>query len=73
MQGLENIGKYLIIIGIVTIVIGIILFFSAKITWIGKLPGDIIIKKENFTFYFPIATCIIISIILSIIFWIIRR
>ncbi|MFA5059841.1 MAG: DUF2905 domain-containing protein [Candidatus Omnitrophota bacterium] len=59
-------GKAFILVGAGLILLGIFLCFSGKIPWIGKLPGDIIIKKENFTFYFPLATSILISIVLSV-------
>ncbi|HEX6922837.1 MAG TPA: DUF2905 domain-containing protein [Bacillales bacterium] len=60
-------GKIFIVIGIILIVVGLLWQF------IGKLPGDIVIKKENFTFYFPIVTSIVISIVLSLIFYIIGK
>ena len=64
-----EIGKSMIFIGIVIILIGIVLVFSDKLPFnLGKLPGDIVYKKENATFYFPITTSIIISIILSLLF-----
>lgn len=63
---IDVLGKVLIGIGIVTVIIGLTLFFGSKIG-LGRLPGDIFIKKGSFTFYFPIITCIIISIILTII------
>jgi hypothetical protein len=66
-------GKILIIAGAVIAVIGAILMLSGKLPWIGRLPGDIMVQKKNFTFYFPIATCILLSIIISIIFWLIGR
>lgn len=66
-------GKILIVAGIVLILIGLIFIFGVKIPYLGKLPGDIFIKKENFTFYFPLTTSIIISIILSIILWLITK
>jgi len=66
-------GKILIITGAVIAVIGAILMLSGKLPWIGRLPGDIMVQKKNFTFYFPIATCILLSIIISIIFWLIGR
>lgn len=66
-------GKTLIIIGLIIILIGVILTFAGKIPWIGRLPGDIYIKRENFTFYFPLATSILLSIILSLIFWLLRK
>jgi len=63
-------GKLFIFIGIIFIMIGIIIMFFKNLP---TLPGDILIKKENFTFYFPITTSILISIILSLILWIIKR
>lgn len=64
-----EIGKSMIFIGFIIILIGIILTFSDKLPFsLGKLPGDIIYKKENSTFYFPITTSIIISIVLSLLF-----
>lgn len=73
MNGIENIGKVLIITGLVIIAIGALLMFSGKIPWIGKLPGDILIQKKNFTFYFPIATSIVLSILLTLILWLFFR
>ncbi len=60
-------GKWIIAAGILIIVIGIIIyFFHDKLNWLGKLPGDIRIEKENFRFYFPITTMIIVSVLLTI-------
>ena len=66
-------GKLLILVGVLIVVIGLLLVLGEKIPWLGKLPGDIIIKREKFSFYFPITTCIIISIILTLFFWIFRK
>ena len=66
-------GKMLIILGIVAAAIGVVLVLSQRIPYIGRLPGDIYVKKDSFTFYFPLATCIIVSILLTLIFWIFRR
>ena len=66
-------GKILIILGILLIILGMILTLGPKIPWIGRLPGDIIIKKEQFSFYFPLTTCIIISIILTFLFYLLRK
>ena len=64
-----EIGKSMIFIGLIIVVIGIVVTFSDKLPFaLGKLPGDIIYKKENATFYFPITTSIIISIVLSLFF-----
>ncbi len=66
-----EIGKTIIFIGIVIVIIGIILSFSDKLPFeLGKLPGDIVYKKENTSFYFPITTSIIVSIVLSFLLYI---
>ena len=67
------IGKMLIILGIMLIIVGIGFVLGDKIPFLGKLPGDIMIKKERFSFYFPITTSIIISIILTILFSLFRK
>jgi uncharacterized protein HemY len=70
---IEFFGKILIFFGAILIFLGLIFSFAGKIPYFGKLPGDIYIKKENFTFYFPITTCILISLIFSVIFYIISQ
>ena len=67
-------GKWIIGIGVLIIFIGIIVyFFHDKLNWIGRLPGDIRIEKENFRFYFPIATMILFSLLGTLIIWLIRK
>jgi len=66
-------GKMLILLGVLIIAIGFLLLIGDKIPWVGKLPGDIIIKREKFSFYFPITTCLIISIILTLLFALFRK
>ena len=63
---MQEIGKILILFGIILIGVGLFLIFFNKIPLIGKLPGDILIQKKNFTLYFPLATSIILSVILSL-------
>jgi hypothetical protein len=72
-DGIQYIGKSLMVLGIVAIAIGGLLLLSGKIQWIGRLPGDILIQKKNFTFYFPLATSIILSLLLTLIFWLLGR
>ncbi|KLI22025.1 DUF2905 domain-containing protein [Brachyspira hyodysenteriae] len=67
-----QIAKLFIVIGIISIIIGILFLFNIKIPF-GKLSGDIIIKKENFTFSFPLVSCIIISVLLSFIMWLLSK
>ena len=70
---MSQLGKSLIIIGIIIFVVGIILSFAGKIPFLGKLPGDIYIKKGNYTLYFPLATSILLSLIVSLILWLLRK
>ncbi|TXJ12080.1 DUF2905 domain-containing protein [Brachyspira aalborgi] len=65
-------AKLLIAVGIIAVIVDVLMLLNIKIPF-GKLPGDIVIKKENFTFAFPIVTCIIASIILSFVMWIISK
>ena len=70
----QNTGKYIILFGALVIVVGILIyFFHDKMHWIGRLPGDIRIEKENSRIYFPITTMIILSIVLTIIVNFIRK
>ncbi len=73
MVGLGALGKLLILLGVFIILVGIFLLVGEKIPWLGRLPGDIIIRKKNFTFYFPIVTSILISIILTLLFMFFRK
>ena len=73
MPEFQQLGKILIFTGVLILIIGIFLFFWDKIPFIGKLPGDIYIKRKNFTFYFPIVTSIILSIIISLILYLFRK
>jgi hypothetical protein len=70
---MAGLGKSLITFGIIMIAFGIIITYAGKIPWLGKLPGDIYIKRDNFTFYFPLATSIFLSIIVSLIFWLFKK
>jgi len=67
-------GKWIIVIGVVIVMAGIIVyFFHDKLHWIGRLPGDIRIEKKNFSFYFPITTLIIFSLLITAIIQIVKR
>jgi len=64
-MAVSEFGKLLLIIGGVIFLLGLLLSFSGKIPYLGQLPGDILVKKKNFSFYFPLTTCIILSIVLT--------
>ena len=68
---LREFGRTLLILGAVSVIVGAFLYFGGRLPLrLGRLPGDIIRRGEHTTFYFPIVTCLVISIILSILFWI---
>jgi hypothetical protein len=66
-------GRTLIILGIVIIALGLLFTFGGKIPWLGHLPGDIHLQRGRFSFYFPITTSIVISILISLVLYLFRR
>lgn len=71
---MQSAGKYMIIVGALIIIVGAILWlFGNKLNWLGNLPGDIKIEKENFKLYFPVTTMILFSVVLTIVMWLIRK
>jgi hypothetical protein len=64
---MEGLGKILLIVGGIIVILGLILVFSNHIPFLGKLPGDIFVKRDGFSFYFPIVTLVILSIVITII------
>ena len=70
---MRELGKFVVVIGIVMTLIGLILWSGFAPKWLGRLPGDIRIEREHSAFYFPIVTCIILSVLLSLLLSIFRR
>ncbi|HKY09044.1 MAG TPA: DUF2905 domain-containing protein [Candidatus Binatia bacterium] len=70
---MSELGKTLIFFGAILLVVGVLLSFAGKLPWLGNLPGDITIQRERFTFYLPITTCILISVIISLVLYFFRR
>ena len=70
---MAGLGKTLIYLGIFLIVVGVIFSLGGKLTWLGHLPGDIYIQRERFTLYFPLTTCFLISIIITLVLYLFRR
>jgi uncharacterized protein HemY len=69
-----NIGKWIIVAGLCLVAVAVIIyFFHDKLNWIGRLPGDIRIEKENFRFYFPITTMILLSVVVSLAIFLIKK
>lgn len=63
----------LILLGLLTVVVGLIWLLAPALPWLGRLPGDIAIEREQFRFYFPLTTCLLISLLLTGLLWLIRR
>jgi hypothetical protein len=70
---MAGLGKALLIAGAVLICLGLFLIFSVKMPFVGMLPGDIYIKRDKFSFYFPLASCIVISVVISLLLWILKK
>jgi hypothetical protein len=70
---MEGLGKALILFGLLLIIVGVFLSLEIKIPWLGQLPGDIYIKRERFTFYFPLTTCLLLSVLLTLVLFLFKR
>lgn len=70
---MTEIGKILVAVGLVTAAIGALLWVGVGRNWFGQLPGDIHYSRGNFSFHFPVITCVLISVILTILLWLFRR
>jgi uncharacterized protein HemY len=70
---LNSVAKVIILVGALVMAMGLLFLFIDKIPWLGKLPGDIYLQRKKFNFYFPITTCIIISVMLSVVLYFILR
>jgi len=73
MTPFHELGKALLIFGAAAAVIGLILMAAPKIPWLGRLPGDILLKREGFRFFFPLGTCLLVSVVLTVLLWLFRR
>jgi len=73
MPELQGLGKTLILFGGLIVLVGVVIMFFGKIPWLGRLPGDILIQRKNFSFYFPFSTSLLISLFLSLILWVLSR
>ncbi len=70
---MSDLARLLIIAGSILLILGLVLCLGPKIPWLGKLPGDITYQRGNFTFYFPLGTCILLSLILTLILYLFRK
>jgi membrane protein implicated in regulation of membrane protease activity len=70
---MSDLGKALILFGGLILLVGVVLTLGGKIPWFGRLPGDIYIQRPHVTFYFPLATSLLLSVLLSLLFYFLRR
>ncbi len=70
---MNELGKTLVIVGLLIAALGLLLWSGAGRSWLGRLPGDIHYSKGNFSFYFPVVTCILLSLLLTLILWLFRK
>jgi len=70
---MEGLGKLLIFAGIVLALAGVVVSMLGRLPWLGRLPGDILVRRDNFTFYFPLASCLLVSAVVSLLVYFFRR
>jgi len=70
---MNDLGKFLVVVGVLISGLGLLIWSGLGRGWLGRLPGDVHYSRGNFTVYFPIVTCILLSLVLSVIFWLFRR
>jgi len=70
---MNDLGKFLVILGLLIAAVGVLLWSGVGKGWLGRLPGDINYTKGNFSFHFPIVTCLIVSVVLTLLLWLFRK
>jgi DUF2905 family protein len=70
---MNDVGKILMAFGLLIVLAGVVLVLVGRVPWIGRLPGDVHIQRGNFTFYFPLATSLLLSVVLTLIFYLVGR
>ena len=70
---MNDLGKSLVVIGLVVALVGGVLMLAGRVPWLGRLPGDIYVQRGNWSFYFPLMTSIIVSVVLTLLFWVFGR
>ncbi len=70
---MADFGKILVCLGVLLVIVGLVFWSGVGRSWLGRLPGDFHYSRGNFSFYFPLMTCILISVVLSLLLWLFRR
>ena len=69
----NDLGKSLIVVGLLIVVVGVVLLLAGRVPWLGRLPGDIYVQRGNWSFYFPVVTSLVVSVLLTLLFWLFGR
>jgi DUF2905 family protein len=72
-QSMIDVGKLLIVIGLLIAAVGVVVTLAGRLPWLGRLPGDIYVQRGNWSFYFPLATSLVVSVVLTLLFWLLGR
>jgi hypothetical protein len=70
---MQDVGRMLIVLGVVIALLGVIILFAGRVPGLGRLPGDLHVERGNWTFYFPLGTSIVLSVLLTLVLWLINR
>ena len=70
---MNDLGKSLVVMGLVVALVGGVLMLAGRVPWVGRLPGDIYVQRGNWSFYFPLMTSIVVSVVLTLLFWLFGR
>lgn len=70
---MPEMGKLLVVVGVIIAIVGVLMWTGVGRGWIGRLPGDINYSRDNFSFHFPLVTCLLFSIILTVVLWLLRK
>ena len=71
--GVQSLGRLLLLIGVIVAVCGVLLMLAPKVPWLGRLPGDLVIERPGIHVYFPLTSCVVASIVISMVLWLIRK
>jgi hypothetical protein len=73
VSGVNDVGRMLVVLGVLLALAGVVLLLVGRVPWIGRLPGDIHVQRGNWTFYFPLATSLLLSAVLTLVLWVLGR
>ena len=73
VSGASDVGRMLVVFGVLLALAGVVLMLAGRVPWLGRLPGDVHVQRGNWTFYFPLATSLLLSVVLTLVLWLVRR